>query len=97
MVLARMIKNGTLPWMITGIVIIAGAITCSAAWRNAAECRAGLKAELLDRQVVMAAERKKAADDVSEKYRADRISYEVMARQAARQQNALKALDARQQ
>ena len=76
-------KGDTLPWVISGVVVVISVAACSLAWIKAGEYRAELKKVRQDLQATVQVEKQKASADMEEKYRADRISYEVMARQMA--------------
>ncbi len=96
MVDVQKVKHVILPWVITGIVIVISIVVCSVAWKKSDTCRAETIKVREDMQGIVQVEKKKAAADIEEKYRADRISYEVMARRMAREQNTLRELDAQE-
>ena len=83
-----------LPWMITGVVAVISVILCSVAWMKVGESRAALAKARQDGQAALEAQRKSVIADMEQKYQADRISYDVMARQMAVMQERLKALEA---
>ena len=83
-------KYLTLPWSITGLVIIVSIVVCSMTLMKAEKSRVELIKARKDTQAAIVEESKKVAADMEQKYQADRISYEVMSRQFAGQQNAFK-------
>jgi Tfp pilus assembly protein PilO len=83
-------KAAVSPWIVTVMVVVASVFVCAMAWHKVVQTEAKLRACHEDTVVQVAVEKKKIAADIDEKYRADRISYEVMARQMARQQNSMR-------
>ena len=87
-------NNISSSWMITGVVAVISVILCSVAWIKVGESRAALAKARQDAQVALEAQRKSVIADMEQKYQADRISYDVMARQIAVLQEKLKAAEA---
>lgn len=77
-------------WIVVGLVVIVAIAACMLVISQ----RDHYKKELVLRDQTFQArvdlEKVKITEDLEEKYRADRISYEVMARQMAKHQNSLR-------
>ena len=66
-------------WVMIGVVVVA-VVVCLAALRRSEEYRQRLSVRDRDFEVRVNEEKKKIAEDLDEKHRADRISYEAMSR-----------------
>lgn len=75
---------------VTAVIIVVGAVVvCFWAFHQRDIYKNQLEVRNRDFQAEVQSEKLKISEDLEEKYRADRISYEVMARQMASQRNSM--------
>lgn len=79
------------PWAVTALVAMLAVVICTGAiWRSEVYKKA-LEQRERDFNAQVNEEKRKTAEDFEEKYRADRVSYQVMARRIEMEKNKSKA------
>lgn len=79
-----------LEWIVVGLVVIVAAVVCMLLIRQSDHCKKELVLRDQTFQVRVDAEKVRITQDLEEKYRADRISYEVMARRIEKSKDQIK-------
>jgi hypothetical protein len=91
-----LVTGAFLPWIVVLLVIIVAGVICVISVMKSEHYAKELAKRDQEFAATVSGEKVKIQEDLEEKYRADRISYEVMARQMARQANSQRALDAQE-
>ncbi len=78
------------PWIVSALVAVVAVVVCSWVIHQRDAYKKELARSEQNFQTRVDAEKVKIVEDLEEKYRADRVSYEVMARRMEKSQDQLK-------